>query len=96
VAAAARRAVPGGARRGPERDRRGPDDALWQRAAAMQAASRARRESRPKGTPITPRGKRDPYRPWFAGRGGDDGIWLGADGVGDPWFAEGGFLGDGR
>ena len=96
MAAAAGRAMPGGARRGPERDRRRADDALWQRAAAMQAASQARRETRPKGTPIMPRGRRDPYRPWFAGRGGDDGIWLGAGGAGDPWFAEGGFLGDGR
>ena len=78
--------------RGTERDRRAGDEALWQRAAAMHAASQARREARSKGTPITPRDKRDPYRPWFAGRGGDDGIWLSADGAGDPWFAEGGFL----
>jgi hypothetical protein len=96
VAAAARRAAPDTARRGPEGDRRGPDDALWQRAAAMQVASQARRETRAKGTPIVPRGKRDPYRPWFAGRGGDDGIWLSVDGAGDPWFAEGGFFGESR
>jgi hypothetical protein len=96
MAAGARRAVAGAARRGPDRDRRGTDDALWQRAAAMHAASQARRQARGKGTPITPRDKRDPYRPWFAGSGGGDGIWLSADGAGDPWFAEGGFLDNGR
>lgn len=96
MAAAARRAVPDGARRGPgpgpERERRAADDALWQRAAAMQAASQARRETRAKGTPVAPRARRDAYRPWFAGSGGDGDIWLGADGPGDPWFAGGGFL----
>lgn len=96
VTSAAGRAAPDAARRGPEQDRRGPDDALWQRAAAMHAASQARREARPKGTPVTPRDRREPYRPWFAGSGRDDGIWLGADGAGDPWFAEDGFLGHGR
>ena len=88
MVAAARRGAPDGAKQ----DRRRADDALWERAAAMHAASQARREGRSKGTPITPRDKRDPYRPWFAGSGGDDGIWLSADGAGDPWFAEGGFL----
>lgn len=96
MAAAARRAVPDGAKRGPERDRRRADDVLWQRAAAMEAASRAARETRAKSTPIRPRDRREPYRPWFASRGGDDGIWLSADGSGDPWFTEGGFLDDGR
>lgn len=96
AAAAARLAVPDGAKRGPERERRAADDALWQRAAAMHAASQARREARPKGTPVTPRDNRDPYQPWFAGSGAEDDIWLSADGTGDPWFAEGGFLDHGR
>jgi hypothetical protein len=96
VAAAARGATADGGKRGAERDTRGTDDALWQRAAAMHAASQARREARWKGTPITPRDSRDRYQPWFAGSGGDDGIWLSVDGAGDPWWAEEGFLDDGR
>jgi hypothetical protein len=89
AAAIAARAARGAEARGPEKDsRRREDDALWRLAASQHAASEARRQARRGGTPISPGGKRDPYRPWFAD-GTDDETWLGAEETGEPWFTEG-------
>jgi hypothetical protein len=63
------------------------NEALGRLAASQHAASEARRRERGKGTPITPAGRREPYRPWFAD-GADDELWLSAEETGEPWFTQ--------
>lgn len=88
-AAIAARVARGAQARGPEKDsRRREDDPLWRLAASQHAASEARRQARRGGTPISPGGKRDPYRPWFAD-GTDHESWLSAEDTGEPWFTDG-------
>jgi hypothetical protein len=85
AAAAVARAARGASREQSRPDRRRGDDALWQRAASLQAAGEARKRARGAGQPVAPRPRRDPYRPWFADKSGRD-PWLSAEGGGDPWF----------
>lgn len=89
AAAIAARAARGAQARAPEKDsRRREDDPLWRLAASQHAASEARRQGRRSGTPISPRDRRDSYRPWFAD-GTDDETWLSAEETGQPWFTDG-------
>lgn len=64
---------------------RGDRDALWELAAKLDAASRARRDARAHGPGQGPAGRREPYRPWFADGTGDE-LWLSAERTGDPWY----------
>jgi hypothetical protein len=92
----AARLIRGGQPRTPEQDAkdRRADDALWARAAALHAAAQARRRAQGtaapsyRPTPSYPPARREPFRPWFTA-GGEDELWLNAEGTGDPWFAGG-------
>lgn len=88
VRQAAERARPGGRAREQDGGRRGGvDEALWQRAAAWKAADEARRRERGPGVPRYPQGRREPYRPWFAARAGEE-LWLNAERTEEPWFTQ--------
>jgi hypothetical protein len=70
---------------------RGDRDALWELAARLDAASRARRDGRDgRARGPGPAQRREPYRPWFADSTGGE-LWLSAEHTGDPWYT-----GDGR